>query len=376
VLRIGDLVVGIAVEIIAQETDALFEGDQLAAEGEVIDFSRVEKSPGHREVALSEGLEHAHLQTDPGQVGLVLGRGAGGAAHHIPEIVEGDARHDGVEIDDTDARAGIEIEHDIVQLGVIMGDTQRHLTLSQGIEQLASLVLTLEHEGQLFGDRADSSGNILLDGDFQIIQSFWGVVEIGDGFMQFMSWKIRQTQLELAEGFGRADEGLNAVGLLQTGRIFDEKIGPPKVVVPVLQPVFTRAGLDQSQRLAVRIATVLRDDLAQVRSDLGDVFHQGLGIFENERVDPLQDVALDPAVRQNESDLISVIDMTLAMRLDIEIVPFKLKLPDRLFQLGRCRIHFIAPRQNECWTRAALDRDPLPSCPGRPSSQFPCLLDR
>ena len=65
------------------------------------------------------------------QVLLVFFGGAGGGAHHVAEIVERQARHHGVEVDDADAFAGCVVEHHVVELGVVVRDALGQVCLEQ-----------------------------------------------------------------------------------------------------------------------------------------------------------------------------------------------------------------------------------------------------
>ncbi len=56
------------------------------------------------------------------QILLVLRGRAGGGAHHVAEIVERQAGHHGVEIDDADGFAGRVVEQHVVELGVVVRD--------------------------------------------------------------------------------------------------------------------------------------------------------------------------------------------------------------------------------------------------------------
>jgi len=310
VFRILDFVIGVSVEIIAQEAEALFEGDQPAAEGEVIDLGGIKKSPGHREVAPSEGREHTHLHPDQGQVGLVLSCGAGGAAHHVAEIVEGAARHDSVEVDDAEGLAAGIIEEDVIELGVVVGDAFGHGALAHEIDQYGCDAAALQGEIDLLPAVRGASGAILLHRPFEIGKAESSVVKIGDGLVQPAARQIDEGLLEAGKG-GSGEEGLlrrlddvAGVGAL------DEEGEAPAAPLRIDVAIAAAACRQVLQYPAVDlIGPALRQFQALVLRDPQDVLHQPVRVFENGGVDALQHIAA-PALPGGIVEAVGVIDVT------------------------------------------------------------------
>ena len=75
----------------------------------------------------------------------VVGTGADGVA----EIVGRQTRHHGVKVNDTDAFSGGGIDQDVVDLGVVVGYTQRDLTSRQQIQQGVAVFFPRMDEGDL-----------------------------------------------------------------------------------------------------------------------------------------------------------------------------------------------------------------------------------
>ena len=93
-----DAEINIPQQEIREETQADGVGDELAGEDDEVLFRRREKLSRRRQVAAGQRLEHRHMQAHFAQVQLVLHRGTGGGAHHVAEIVERQAGHDGVQV--------------------------------------------------------------------------------------------------------------------------------------------------------------------------------------------------------------------------------------------------------------------------------------
>ena len=135
VARTVDAKISIADEIIGQESDADGEGDELAGKGDERFFGWGEKLSSGREVAFCQFFEHRHLHAHFREIALVFERGTGGGADHVAEIVERATGHDGVEIDNTDFPSGFHVEHDVVELRVVMRDAFGNLSPGQSVKQ-------------------------------------------------------------------------------------------------------------------------------------------------------------------------------------------------------------------------------------------------
>ena len=106
-------------------------------------------------------------------VGLVLGAVVGTGADGVAEIVGRQARHHGVKINDTDAFSGGGIDQDVVDLGVVVGDTQRDLTGCQQIQQGVAIFFPRMDEGDLRCNVLGTAQRIGGKGFFQSLHSGW-----------------------------------------------------------------------------------------------------------------------------------------------------------------------------------------------------------
>lgn len=75
------------------------------------------------QIPTKQRLKHGKLHGYPGRISLVFLRPARCRSHHVAEIIERQSRHHGIEVDDADSFAGSVIEHNVIELGVIVTDT-------------------------------------------------------------------------------------------------------------------------------------------------------------------------------------------------------------------------------------------------------------
>ncbi len=64
----------------------------------------------------------------------------------IPKVVDGKTGHDGVQVDDAKALAGVLVHQDIVQFGVVVGHPQGDFSLPHGGKGHRAVRLPLEAE--------------------------------------------------------------------------------------------------------------------------------------------------------------------------------------------------------------------------------------
>ena len=83
---------------------------------------------GSGKIAFGKHFIQMQVKVDFALVGFILGAVVGTGADGITEIISRKTRHHGVEVNDTDAFASGFIEQNIIDFGIIMGDTQRDLT--------------------------------------------------------------------------------------------------------------------------------------------------------------------------------------------------------------------------------------------------------
>ena len=108
----------------------------------------------------------------------------------ITEVKGAEARHGGIQVNDAQGGTGGVAEHDIVQLGIIVGDPQRKRSSRQHIHQRTGLLLSCQGKVDLgphiFGAAADIGCQCLFENAVTVS----GVVEIGNDLTQGIRRKI------------------------------------------------------------------------------------------------------------------------------------------------------------------------------------------
>ncbi len=297
-----DFEVGVAFKVVGEKAEADLEGDEFAGEGEEVFLGGGQEIGGGGEVAADQGFKHGKFHADFGEVELVFLGGAGGGADHVAEIVEGEAGHDGVEVDDADAFAGGVVEHDVVEFGVVVGDALGEI----GVKQNAGHGLILEGEFDLGFGGLGAVGGVAFDGFFEVGEAGGGVMEIGDGVVEARGGEIGEEFLELTEslgglkGLGGGFDGVEGAG------VFDEDVNTPIV----------------GEVVAMKAGAVIGGDEGEGTSGIGrgggfsgnmggdalDVIHERDGVLKNGVVDALENKAGGPGGLL-ENHAISVIDV-------------------------------------------------------------------
>ena len=128
-LRIGDLVVRIAVDIIGKEPHRLHVAEQPASVRQQI-FLEVGKKGRLSEVAARVGLEDLEIDVDIIEVRIILQPRVRSRTHEIAEIAQHKARHHGIQVHDTDRPSGFIKEH-IIDLRIAMVDMFFQLSFAE-----------------------------------------------------------------------------------------------------------------------------------------------------------------------------------------------------------------------------------------------------
>ena len=135
VVRAGNMEIMVALQIVGQETDAAFQCHELRTPGKTLFFSCVHGGASSGKIAFGKHFIQMQVKVDFALVGFILGAVVGTGADGITKIISRQTRHHGVEVNDTDAFASGFIEQNIVDFGIIMGDTQRDFASGQRMQQ-------------------------------------------------------------------------------------------------------------------------------------------------------------------------------------------------------------------------------------------------
>ena len=105
----------------------------------------------------------------------------GAKADGIAEVVDGQAGHYGVQVDDAHALAALAVHEHVVELGVVMGHTQGQLAVPQSLESHGAISLPGGDKVQLRLHVLHPAHGVGGHGSLQLGQAVLGVVEAGNG---------------------------------------------------------------------------------------------------------------------------------------------------------------------------------------------------
>ena len=135
-------------------------------------------------------------------------------------------------------------------------------------------------------------------------------MEFDNGFMQRSSRKCGQLILERTESFRYSVKIILVFDFLQTDSILDKAVSSPCAAIAVSIERFSIFGRNNVQRLTLRVAAILQNDLAQEAGNVADVFHQFFRVLECVSIDALHNVALAFVACPNDK---CIIDMAFAI---------------------------------------------------------------
>ena len=168
---------------------------------------------------------------------------------------------------------GLGIQHDVVQLGVVVSHPQGQDPLGQLVHQGAAHLLMGQGKVDLLPHLRRPAQRVPGHGLLELPEAGRGVVEIPDGFVEGLRREVGQCLLEAAEGQGALIKVLRAPGSLQADAVFYVVKYPPVAVRPEGVPALPGDGGNQVQGPpGIRIFP------AQVGGDGGDIFLQSLHI--------------------------------------------------------------------------------------------------
>ena len=283
----GGVEIVVALQIVGQKADAALQRHQLGTPGKALFLRRAHGSPGGGEIPLGEHLVQVQVKVDLALVGLVLGAVVGTGADGVAEIVGRQTRHHSVKVNDTDAFSGGGIDQDVVDLGVVVGDTQRDLTGRQQIQQGVAIFFPRMDEGDLRCNVLGTAQRIGGKGFFKVCIAVGRVVEAGNGFVEGGGRIICQLVLEFAQGLGNSAEVGLAAHLLQADGILHKVVGAPRTALGIQMAGCAGQGGDHVQGLPCRVAACGKDLLPQMPGHAADILHQAHRVGKGVGVDAL-----------------------------------------------------------------------------------------
>ena len=174
----------IPLQIIRQEADAAFQRHHLCTIHKLIQLFFGQGSRASFDKALRVSFKQTQITGNLRQIRLILRSCTCTEPNRIAKIINGKSRHDGIQINDADALPGLFIQHDVVQLRIIMCHTKRKLSLGQAIHQRMGKRLPLHYKPDLILHSRSTSADICLHGCPEFPKAVRCVVEIRNRLMQ------------------------------------------------------------------------------------------------------------------------------------------------------------------------------------------------
>ena len=307
-----DLEVGVALQIVRQEADAALQRHQLRAPGQVLLLCVRQRAGRALEKALGVNIKQRKVEIHLGKIALVLGGMVRAEADGIAEIIDGQARHHGVQVNDADALAGILVDEDVVEFGVVVRHAQGQPAGAQRLQRHAAIRRMGLYERDLRRAVLRAAQLVRSQRLFKIGEAVFSVVEFFNGLEQGIGGIILQHALEIAERLGGSIEQLRRFCFLQAQRIFHKGIHAPCAALAVGEICRAVFGAQHRHGFPRRVAAVFLNEIAQIVRHAHDVLHELVRVLECGGAHALEDVAHAVAFCRLGVYAERVVDMALA----------------------------------------------------------------
>ena len=244
------------------------------------------------------------------QVFLIFCSGTCTKANGITEIIHRKSRHYRIKVDNTDCFSGCIIDHNVIQLGVIMRNTQWQFSLLLHITQNMCQICAVQHKLDFFFHSCCSVTYIFFHSCFELVQSVHRVMEIYDCLMKSLGRIICKQSLEMSKGNRALIKIILIFYHIITGCIFNKQINSPVLAffIYIIRQIFS--GHYNVQCLSFYISAGLLNFLLQPGSNSTDILHQFYRLCKNTLIHSLKNIMLTCIISQT----ICIIDMSASIR--------------------------------------------------------------
>ena len=293
----GEVIV--AIQMVGQEPQSAFQRHDFGAHGHHPAFVLRQAGAGVEEAA-GVGLKHLQAHGNLVQILFILSGGRSAEPDAVTVIIKAQAGHDRVQIDDAQGLSGIGVQHNIVELGVIVGDTEGQTALLQHVNQGTGFFLPVQNELNLLLYIFGAAKGILFQHFPEDAVAVRGVMEIGNGLMEPAGREILQQLLKAAKGHSALIEIIGTLRQLQADGMLHKIKGAPYSAIRHLVVRMTVQCADQMKHASGIIGLV-----GKVFDDHGNIVHEMIHITEDMGVDLLQVISerlqeLESRQRENE----------------------------------------------------------------------------
>ena len=222
------LEVNIAVEVVAEEAENELVGEKECGEGKKLDFLFGDVVANALEEAGNVFFKEVETVVNLGEVFFVFCGVTSSETNAVTEVVKEGAGHNGVKVDNANALVRVVVDHDVVELGIVVRNAERDLTVCKRINDNVSEVLALFDLFDFVSAFASSACNVVFESRHEVIVSGYGVVEVRNGFVESFCGIIGEEVLIRTESFCRACENAGfSCRALVSGSVGDEVVKAP-----------------------------------------------------------------------------------------------------------------------------------------------------
>jgi len=288
---VGDPEVGIALEVVRQEAQAQFEGQQSGRAGNQFQVIRAQHGPGRCHVALEHRTRQIQIEGHRTQVLGLLARRVATGSQAVPQVVVQQAGLYGVQVDHGHCLARPTVQEDVVDLGIAVDDPRHQASGLEGILEHGGPVTVGLHEGEAPGGiRIIGAGWRLRQHGIEAGEIAGCDMKAGQRIGQFRNRQISHQSMEGSEAapdFARDD----SIGDKVDGhRPRDEALGTPPRAILAAHVVRALPGREDMRQFPAGETSrhVRGEALAQVAEQRPDVGRDAFRRAKDTRVQALQ----------------------------------------------------------------------------------------
>ena len=300
----------ISFQIISQEPHSTLKGHKDCPHRKHVQFCLCQRTAASLYESFDINFIQMKITGHFCQIFLILCSGACSKTDRITKIIYGKSRHYSIKIDHTDSFSCPIIDHNVVQLGIIMRNSQWQFSLILHIAQDMCQFCTVQHKLDFFFHICCSVTYIFFHSRFKLIQSVYRVMEILDCLMKSLCRIICKQSLEMSERNCALIKIIFIFYHVITSCIFNKQIDSPvlSIFIYIIRPSIP--GHHKIQRFSLHVSAVFLDFLLQPGGDSTDILHQFYRLCENTLVHFLKNIVLACIISQP----VRIIDMSASIR--------------------------------------------------------------
>ena len=360
----------VALQIISEEANAAFQGHELGTPGKIVQLRLGQGTAGALQEALGVHFVQGKIKVHFGQILLILSTVVGSEADGVAKVVDGEAGHHSVQVNDANTFAALAVNKDVVKLGVVVGHPQGELSIPQGLESHRTVRLPLFHKFQLRLYILHPAHGVRGHRCLQLGQTVLGVVEARNGLIEGIRGVVLKHPLKAAENPGGGGKQLRSLRGLEADGSLNEGVDTPGAALAVGIEALTVPGGNHSHGFPAGVTAGSGNGLGQIGSDTGDVAHNLVRMMESGGADTLENKPPAGILAGLSVDTEGVVDVAGAVADGTYDLAAKVKGGQGVLQEMFSLLHDLIP------PRACRGRGPTQFSPRWQPPPRACLLYR